>query len=145
MGETAIRTMDGASRWLPSRTAAHSTLVEDGVEGGIETAEHRAAHGGEGGRLDVGRPGVAEQPRRWVQRLRNRHGGGSVTARVVELKLKKQSDPLSRGYESSTPIGRYGFVCHGVRPRLCRRSKPTARSSETIAEAILALTGLVDT
>jgi hypothetical protein len=76
MGETAIRTMNGASRWLPSRTTAHSTLVEDGVEGGIETAAHRAAHGGEGGRLDVGGRAAAEQAGRWVQWLRDRHGGG---------------------------------------------------------------------
>jgi hypothetical protein len=76
MGETAIRTMDGASRWLPSRTGRALPLVEDGVEGGIETAEHRAAHGGERGRLDVGGHGAAEQPGRWVRWLRDRHGGG---------------------------------------------------------------------
>jgi hypothetical protein len=77
MGDTAIRTIDGASRWLPSRTGRAFTVVADGVEGGIEMAEHRAAHRGEGGRLDVGGHGAAEQPDRWVQRMRERHGGGA--------------------------------------------------------------------
>ena len=59
----------------PDGAQHRDDLVEHGVEGGVEVAEHRAAHRGEHGRLDVRRAGAAEQPGRWVE-VRDRHGGG---------------------------------------------------------------------
>jgi hypothetical protein len=57
-----------SGRWIGHRGGC--------LHGGIEMAEHRPAHRRRHGRLDVGEPGAAEQPGRWVQWLRNRHGGG---------------------------------------------------------------------
>jgi hypothetical protein len=72
--------LSGASRRPASgirktaRAQERGHLMKQQVGGGVE---HWSAYRGRHGRLFVGAPRTADPPRRWFERLRNRHGGAA--------------------------------------------------------------------